>query len=192
MLMFEYLGMPLTHQKIVPGNTATALSHYCYHYERFKLLFTDGDTEIVVGDWLVGASSGAVAKVVSVHPDTSTWTNNTGYLILDSWNGTAFTSTEELMVGAGATMANASGIQTYWPDDYPYKGMMAKAALICVYAQTALVDISGGTPNQTQLSGIPMAAASSMLLKDIGAIRSFKCIDYTASSASTVQITFFF
>jgi hypothetical protein len=75
---------------------------------------------------------------------------------------------------------------------YPFKGKMAKAALVSVYANTELVCFDGSTPDQTALIGQPMAAASSIILADINQIIAFKCIDYTASSAGIVQATFFF
>ena len=191
-LIMEYFGSALQHQKITPGDVITSLSKYCYEYLRHRLDFDEGDSEIVVGDWIVGADSGAVAKVVEVHADTTSWTNNTGYLILDSWSGTAFTNDEELKVAAGATMANVNGVIKSLQDDYPNKGNEAKAMLIVVYANTALVGITGGKPDQTALIGIPMVANSSMLLKDINSIRNFKAVDYTSGSASIVQLTFFF
>lgn len=192
MIIFDYLGRPLTHQKITPGNTATALSKYCYQYKRYKLNFDDGDVELTVGSWIVGATSGAVAKIVSVAADTSSWTDNTGYLIVDSWNGTAFQDNEEIKQAGSATAANVNGLIAEIDTGYPYRDCMAKAALISVYANTELVCFDGGTPDQTALIGQPMAAASSIVLSDINAIKAFKTIDYTASSAGIVQATFFF
>jgi hypothetical protein len=193
MIVFEDVGIPLTHQKIVPGNTITSISAYCYQYWKHRLDFDDGDYEIKVGDWIVGATSGGEAKVLEVsHDSSAAWTNDFGYLIVDSWNGTAFQDNEELKVAAGATMANANGIIKPVASNYPYKGLMAKSALVIVYAQTALVGITGGKPDQTALIGTPMVANSSILLRNIEAIKNFKCVDYTAASASTVQIDFFF
>ena len=193
MLVFEDLGTPLTHQKITPGNTITSLSKTCYQYTRYKLNFDDGDTAIVAGDWITGASSGAIAKVVTVNADTSTWTNNTGNLILDSWTGTAFTDNEEIKVGAGSTMANVNGVLIPLNDtSYDYKGFLAKAALVVVYANTALVGFTGGKPDQTALIGTPMVANSSIILRGYYAVSNFKCVDYTASSASVVNVDFYF
>jgi prophage DNA circulation protein len=192
MIVSEYLGEPLTHQKITPGNTATGFNVNCYKYLRYRINFTDGDVELTVGSWIVGASSGAVSKIVEVNADTGTWTNNTGYIIVDSWNGTAWTNAEEIKQAAQATAANVSGLIAAIDTGYPYKGCMAKAALVSAYANTELVCFDGSTPDQTALVGQPMAAASSIILADINQIRNFKAIDYTASSAGIIQATFFF
>ncbi len=197
MIIFDYLGTPLTHQKITPGNTATALSKYCYQYKRFRLDFDAGTDELTVGSWIVGASSGAVAKIVSVSDLSSgSWSGDdaVGYLIIDSWNGTAFTDNEKIKQAADATCGDVDLVPTMVEIDtnYEWKNKMAKAALISVYANTELVCFDGGTPDQTALIGQPMAAASSIVLSDINAIKAFKTLDYTASSAGIVQATFFF
>jgi len=192
MITFEDLGIPLTHQKITPGNTATALSKYCYQYWRFRLDFTDGDVELTANSWIVGASSGAVARIVEVHADSGTWTDNTGYLVLDSWNGTAFQNAEEIKQAAQSTVANVSGTIKPWTSGYPYQGRQAQAALVIIYAYTALISITGATPDQTALVGTPMVANASILLRNYEAMVNFKTIDYTASSASIAQIDFFF
>jgi len=199
MLSFDYYGIPLTHQKIVPGNTATALSAYCYKYKLYRLNFDDADTEIHVGDWIVGASSGAVAKVRYI---TSTaWTNGSGYALIDSWNGIAWTNNEEIKAAADATCANvdqAAAIVEASDAEYLlaavliYKDLVARFALVTCTAQTALVNINGGIPDQTALVGIPIWANSVLPLHDAAQMAAFKVIDYTASSASTVQIEFFF
>jgi len=197
-VMFEDLGIPLTQRKIVPGDTITSLNRDIWQYRRWKLNFIDGDAAIVAGDWIVGATSGAVAKVVEIGGLTvGSWTNETGYLIVDSWNGTAFTDTEELKVAANALIANVSGILVSLEETgYPYKAAMAKSALVVVHDATSthgvLVGINGGKPDQTALIGIPMMAGSSIVLRNIEAIRNFKCVDYVTADASVVQITGFF
>ena len=192
MLTFEDLGEALCHQKITPGDIITSLSKYCYQYNRYRLDFDDADTEIVVGDWVSGTTTtAAISKVVEVHADTTSWTNNTGYLILDSWTGTQYVDNEELTVAAGAAMANVNGILKFHTG-YPNEGVLAKAALVVVYANTALVDWTGGKPNQTALIGTPMVANSSVLLRNYHDIANFKCVDYTSGSASIVQVKFFF
>ena len=192
MITFQDEGIALCQQRITPGNTATALSKYCYNYQRFKIVFTDGDVELTENSWIVGAYSGATAKIVEVHADTAVWTDNTGYIIVDSWNGTAWTASEEIKQAAQATVANVSGLIRTIDTDYPYRGMQAKSALVCVLANTVLVDLTGGTPDPTALIGIPMIANSSYVLRNIKSIMDFKVIDRVASSAGTVDITYFF
>jgi hypothetical protein len=195
---FEYYGQPLQHQKIVPGNTITGLSADCYEYKRWKLNYDAGHVEIVAGDWILCETSLAVAKVVSIYDDgTGTWGADTvaGYLIIDSKVGT-FTNNKKLQVAAESEMAYVNeavyGDAVTLQGDYPNKGKLAQSALVLIYANTALIAIDGGKPDQTQLIGIPMVANSSIYLKDINAIKAFKCVDYTASSASVVQVTYFF
>ncbi len=199
MLTFEHLGIPKTHQKIVPGNTITGLSANCYKYQQWKLEFDAGTDEIVAGDWIVGATSGAVAKVVSITESSGTWAgdNVAGYLIIDSKVGT-FTDNEKLKVAADATCADvkwstAPAVDVIpYAGDYDCKGMDAKSALVVVYANTALVGLTGGKPDQTALIGTPMPANSSYIIRGITEIKNFKCIDYTAASASILQVTYFF
>ena len=194
-VMFEDLGIPLTQRKIVPGDTITSLNKDIWQYRRWKLNFDDADAEIYVGDWLVG-NGGGVGKVVEI--SSSAWTNGVGYAILDSWNGTAFVDDENVGVAAAvATQANVNGILMEMESvGYPYKGALAKAALVVVHDATSthgvLVGINGGKPDQTALIGIPMMAGSSIVLRNIEAIRNFKCVDYVTLDASVVQITGFF
>jgi hypothetical protein len=194
MIVSEYLGEPLQHQKITPGNTATGFNVNCYKYLMWILNIDAGTDELTVGSWIVGASSGAVAKVLSMTISTGDWgsDNVTGYAICDSWNGTAWTDNEKVKMAADATCADVNGPMKSLEEGYPFKGCMAKAALVSAYANTELVCFDGSTPDQTALVGQPMAAASSIILADINQIRNFKAIDYTASSAGIIQATFFF
>ncbi len=195
MLVISNWGQGLTHQKITPGNTVTSVSVNCYRYKRWKLNFDAGTDEIVAGDWIVGATSGAVATVVEVSALTSgSWAADTavGYLIIDSMVGT-WTNNEKLKVAADATMADVNGAAIPLDnEDYPNKGMEARAALISVFANTALVSWTRGKPDQTALIGQPMAANSSVLLTDMNDIRNIKVVDYVSGSASVVNITYHF
>ena len=156
-----------------------------------------GTDEITAGSWIIGASSAAVARVVSVTLSSGDWVdgnNAAGYLVVDSWTGKAWTDNEKIKQAGDATCAdvNQPGAITEDVSGYPYKNMMAKAALVSVLTNTELVTFDGSIPDQTSLIGQPMAAASSIILQDINQIRNFYCIDYTASSAGIVQATFFF
>lgn len=193
-IVFEDLGVPLTEQKIVPGNTITSIAQDVWLYRRWKLNLTDVDAQIYVGDWFVG-NGGGVGKVVEVSIDA--WTNGVGYVILDSWNGTAYVASENAGVAAAvATQSNVNGVLVQLNESYPFKKALARAALVTVYDATSthgcLVSISGGKPDQTQLNGIPMLAGTSIVLRNIEAIKNFKCVDYTANDASTLRLTCFF
>jgi len=195
MLIFEYYGRPLTHIKLVPGNTITSLSSYpeLYRYTERTLAYTSGGTtEIVAGDWIIGKTGSAVAEVVSLTLASGTWAGGdaAGILRLRSQKGTF--QSEKIAVVAGTDEATITANSKVAQDEYLYKGLDAKAALVVVYANTALVGLNGGKPDQTQLIGVPMVANSSLLLRNIDEIKNFKCVDYTASSASILQMTFFF
>lgn len=193
MFVLDNYGQALTHQKIVPGNTITSISSNCYTYKRWKLKFDAGTDAIVAGDWIIGATSSAVAKVVSITVSTGTWggSNAAGYVIIDSMVGT-WTDNEKLKVAADATMADVDGAATLITDHFDYKDMMARACLVNVYANTALAAWTGGKPDQTALIGQPMVANSSVILTNVNDIANFKVVDYTAGSASIIQLTFYF
>ncbi len=200
MIIYDYLGESLTHQKIVPGNTATGLSADCIKYTRRKLNFDAGTDELTVGSWIVGATSGAVGKVLSLTVTSGTWATDdvVGYVIIDSWNGTVWQDNEKIKQAADATCADVNEpIFTaghLLNIDYPNKGNMAKAIMVSVSTQTALVNwFNGpGLPDQTALIGQPMVANSSIVISSINDIKNFKVIDFTSGSASTVQVTFYF
>ncbi len=202
MYSYDYYGMPLCHQKIIPGNTVVAADSQCYIYSEFTLL-TDGvdagSTVVAKGRWIVGQTSAARAVIADYTLVSGSWGNANARvtLRLKSVSGT-FASAENIGYGANLDHLTVRTGETQRPisESYTYKGMHAKAALVVVYANTTLVNVCGETPDQTSLIGIPMFANSSvnssMLLKDSNEIMSFKCIDYTPSSASVVQITYFF
>lgn len=194
MLMYEYLGMPLCQQKIIPGNTATGLSANCYNYQEWDIDFTSGgNVTPAVGDWIYWTiTTIGRACIVSVTLTSGDWGGTAaGTFRVKSLHGVALVDSTAIYFKASDN-ATSSGTPRAVMADYDYKGMQAKSALVCVYANTALVNVCGGTPDQTSLIGIPMVANSSILLKDIAAIKNFKCLDYTASSVSNVQVTFFF
>lgn len=192
-LNFETLGQPLTHCKIVPGNTATGIGSEFYIYTERDLAFTSGGTtEIVVGDWIVGATSAAKAEVVGVTLASGTWAGGTaaGTLRIKNQHGTF--QSENLKVAAGTNDATIAANSVLHEGDYFYKGTIARTALVTVIANTQLINIEGGKPDQTALVGISMVANTSLVLNDIIEIKNFKTIDYTAGSAGTVNVICYF
>jgi hypothetical protein len=186
-------GIPLTHQKVVPGNTITSLGAEFYSYTERLLPFTSGGTTtIVVGDWIVGATSTAKAEVVSVTLTSGTWAGGTaaGTFQIRSQHGTF--ESENVLVAAGTNDATIAANSTVAPPGYMFYGMSAQSAIVSVEAQTALVSVTGGKPDQTALVGHQLAAGSSWQLYNRDQIKNFRCVDKTAGSASTLQVTFFF
>jgi hypothetical protein len=189
---FEDLGHALAALKKVPGNTAATIPAGIANYTQYRLNFDDGDTELTVGSWIVGATSGAVAKIVAVNADSESWTNNTGYLYVDSWNGIAFQDNEEIKQAGTATAANVDGILRPRTGPYEFKGQPAKAAQIFVLAQTVLFCFDGSTPDQTAIIGLPIIANEKYLVRGEGNVRRIKFLDYASGSAGTVFIVFFY
>lgn len=199
MLTFEYTGKCMTVQKVVPGNTITSLNSEMYTYTERKLAFTSGGTtQIVVGDWIVGATSAAKAEVIGVSALTAgtSWGGGdaAGTLYIRCQHGTF--QSENIKVAAGtndATIAADSII--CMPHEYiwsTFMGQKSKYAIICVAGNTALCEWNGSKPDQTALVGIPLPAISTTTLTDYDSIANFKCVDYTASSASTITIFYYF
>jgi hypothetical protein len=189
----EDLGIPLTHQKIVPGATATAIGSEFYQYTERTVAYTSGGTtEIVAGDWIIGATSAAKAQVVSLTLTGGTWAGGdaAGVMRLRSQHGTF--QSENLNVEAGSNLATIATNSRVADGDYPFKGMLARAAFVQATAQTALINMDGGKPGQTSIVGLPLVANANITIKDVDAIRKFKCIDYTNAQATTVQVTLFF
>lgn len=199
MITFEYPGDALTHQKFVPGDTVASLSAYCYKYQLYRLNFTAAAAAIVVGNWVVEEGTSTVGRVRYV---TSTnWTGTgVGYVLIDSWNGVAWTNdvnlhviaADKVVIDQAAAIVEASDAEYALAGMQTYKHMMAKAALVVCYANTALVSITGGDPDQTNLVGTPMVANSSIMLKDHNAITNFHAINYTSQTATILQVDFFF
>lgn len=193
MYIFDYLGEPKTHAKITPGNTITAIGAEFIEYTERELVFTSGGvTEIVPSDWIVGVTSTAKAEIVKVVLTSGTWGAGTaaGTFTIKNQHGTF--QSENLKVAAGTNDATIAANSTVSKADYANKGQHAKAALISVIANTALVAFDGGKPDQTALVGHSLPANSSLTLTDINAIKAFRCVDYTAASASTLNITLYF
>lgn len=195
MIVNNYLGIPLQSQKIVPGNTATAIAKSVWTYREYTINFDAGTDEIKAGDVIVGASSGAVGIVVSVSVTSGTWAGDdvVGVIRFRSWNGTNFTNNEKVKVAADATCADIDGAApTECPEDYKYKGQVARSMLVSVIAQSVFMAIDGSTPDQTQDMAHTLAAGDSYVMHDAQEMDQAMFIDAASGSASTVVVTAFF
>lgn len=192
----ENLGQALTSQKIVPGDTATSIgTEVCTYIERV-ITFTSGGTGTIAnGDVVKGATSAAVAIVCSTPVLTSgtfAGGNAAGSFRVKACNGT-WTANENLTIGATADAATMTGTPVNRNDSYLFKGAQAKAVMINVLNNEALMTIDGSTPDQTYLLGTSILPADEELyLFDPNEIRNAKFIDYTSGSASTIQVTCYF
>jgi hypothetical protein len=188
----EDYGVPMTSQKIVPGDTVTAVSAGAFQYTEKTLAFTSGGTTaLVVGDVIVGATSGAVATITAISAITGTWAGGdaAGTFTLKNQIGTF--ASEHLHVGAGTDNATIGGDSTASTADYRFKNSLAKVAVIQVLAQTALVCIDGSKPDQTVLKGWSIPAGGTLVVLE-EAIQRIKVVDRVASAASTVFIQFYY
>lgn len=193
MYVFETFGAAKTFQKLTPGNTISSLLAECFKYTERDLAFTSGGTtEIVPGDWIVGATSAARAEVVLVTLTSGTWAGGdaAGTFRIRSQNGTF--QSENVKVAAGTNDATIAANSKLATDNYPFKDVLARAAIVSVLTNTALFSLTGGKPDQALLMGHSLEAGSSMLLKDVDSIRNFRCVDAVAGNASVLKITYFF
>lgn len=190
-----YLGIPLQSQKIVPGNTATAIAASIYRYIEYTLHIDAGTDAIAAGDVITGASSGAMAIVKSVTIESGAWADDdvVATLRIKSWNGTAFTDNEKLKVSADATCADVDGTTPVeCTDNYAYKRFTARHMLVSVKSQTVLMAVDGSTPDQTALVGHNLAAGTSYVIHDAQEMAQAKFIDAASGSAGTVIVTAYF
>ncbi len=197
MYTIEASGKALTHQKVVPGNTITSLGSEFYTYTERKLAYTSGGTtEIVVGDWIVGATGSAKAEVVGVALASGTWAGGdaAGTLYIRCQHG-SFQS-ENIKVAAGTNEATiAANSVPSMPGDYIYpelRGRQARSVMINVTGATALCLWNGGKPDQTALVGFSLPAISTTTLTDTDSIKNFRCVDYASGSASTLNVTYYY
>lgn len=204
-LTFEYLGQPLTQEKITPGNTVTSLTSGCYNYTEWNLIIDSGGThELVAGDWIVGATGGGRAVIISVGSlDAGTsWAAGTAdcTLRIASLHGTVFVDNEVLnhdVTGTATDCATADGVaHKLENEDYTFNGIMrgaqAKAALITVLDNIALIELAGNTPDQSAQMGIPYEPFERRILADINEIKNFKVVDYNRNAPTTIHVQYFF
>jgi hypothetical protein len=198
MIIQEDLGVPLTHLKFSPGDTVVELSSSDFDdflaYTERTFDYTGGGTTVVaVGDVLEGQTGGDECTVIArtITSGTDAGGDAAGQMRVKSCYG-LFAAAEKYGVKTGTDEGDVTAIPLPATDDYMFKGANPISALVSVYAQTALVNVTGAKPDQSQLGGQPMAAGSSWVLRGYEAIKNFKAIDYTSGSASTVQITFFY
>lgn len=186
----EDYGIPLTSQKIVPGNTRTSISSGAYQYVEKTLAFTSGGTtEIVVGD--VICQTGINAVVTAISAITGTWAAGTAAGTLTIKNQIGTFAAGAVYVGAGSDEATIAGDSTVVSTDYRFKNALAKVAVVQALAQSVLVCIDGSLPDQTLLKGWTILAGGTLVVLE-EAIQRIKVVDRVSGSASTVFIQCYF
>jgi hypothetical protein len=193
-LAFSYLGIPKSSQKIVPGATPTGLGANVLCYTQHVITFTSGGTAVIAaGDTIIGATSGATADVVSVTLASGSWAGGdaAGTLTIKNSVGT-WGNNEKLKTRAGTDDATMTGTPAADTSDYPFKGAVAKAALVQATVQSALMTLDGTNPDTTYDKGIVLPANNSYQLVGADTLRNFRVIDATAASATTVNVILFY
>jgi hypothetical protein len=191
----SYMGIPLQSQKIVPGNTATAIAASIIKYTEYEIGYDSGDYAFAVGDVITGATSGAMGIVRSVTVATGTVGAGSaaGNIRIKAWNGTNFTDDEKIKVGADSDVGDINGsVPAEVQTTYDYKGAVARHLLLSAKAQTAALAVDGSTPDQTALLGHNIPAGGSYVIHEAQEMYQAKVIDAVASSASTVIVTAYF
>ena len=189
----EDLGVPMTTQKITPGDVATGISTEIWKYVERTVAYTSGGTtEIKAGDVVVGATSSAYAVVKSLTLTSGTWAggNAAGVLTLCGQVGTF--QSENLKVGAGTNECTIGANSTAKSTDYRFKNALAKSAIVTCEDNDQRFAFTGVTPDQTSDIGHVLAAGNSYTIGNEEAIMRFKTIDKTSGSAGTVRVTCFF
>lgn len=195
MLVFDYIGRMLTYQKIVPGDTVTAIDASTYEYEERLLAYTSGGTYVMkAGDLIVGATSSATAIIVSRTIVTGTDGAGTaaGNLVIKCQVGTF--QSENLNVEGNSNVATIAANSKNYASASPFQGQLAKALLVVVEAQTANIAVGGLYPSQAagQSVGIPIATTQSFVIRDIEDIMTLRVVDKTSGSASTIKLIGYF
>lgn len=196
--IIAYPGIPLTMQKITPGDTITGVSTYLYKYAEYEIGYDSGDYAFLEGDIIIGATSSAMGVVRSVTVATGTVGGGTaaGKIRFHSWNGTNFTNNEKIKVAADNDVGDIDGTApTECADEYLYKGLVAKAVMIRAITKTQLIGVSARKmkADQTSLIGIAQAATASPLwIYDASAIANITTVDEVSGQAgSTILLGFF-
>jgi hypothetical protein len=188
----EDYGIPMTSQKIVPGNTRTAISSGVFQYVERTLAFTSGGTtEVKAGDVICQTGINAIVTAISALTAGTSWAAGTaaGTFTVKSQVGTF--AAGAIYVGAGSDEATIAGNSVVVATDYRFKNALAKVAVVQAIAQSALITFDGSAPDQTLLKGWTLHAGEKIVILE-EAIQRIQVVDRVASSASTVYIQCYF
>lgn len=198
MIGLDYPGIPLTMQKITPGNTITGVAAGLYTYTEYEIGYDSGDYAFAEGDVIVGATSSAmgVVRSVTVTSGTVGGGDAAGKIRFHSWNGTNFTDNEKIKVAADNDVGDIDGsAPVECTDKYEYKGWKARAVMIRAETQSQLVAASAKKikGDQTAMIGNVVTTTSVPLwIFDASAIKNITVVDAAAGVAgSSVLLGYF-
>lgn len=193
MLTREYPGIPLTWQKITPGNTISVVAEGVWKYKELEIGYDASDHTFVEGEVVVGVSSGAMGIVRSATVSSGAIGTDSaaGKIRFHSWNGINFTNNEKIKVAADADVGDIDGsVPLECTDAYQFKEDIAKAVLVVAetFAQRIAFSAKKILTDQTSAVGIAVTAGSSILISDAAAIKNLNVVDATAGSAGSSVI----
>ncbi len=203
----EYIGEPLTFERQLAASDAVAsISEGTYRIRNRMLGFTSGGTYVpLVGDVILGNSSGAIATITKVVLASGVWADGSavGTLYLHNQIGTFYATAETLKLikaADGAAVADAATSvagNSAIADVKVRQERTAKAMLVEVLANPINYCADGTAPTidgNTTLPGrgINATANTNFILEDIRSIVNFKWINGTGSSNAQVRFQGFF
>lgn len=187
-------GIPLTHQKIVPGNTVTAIATNVKSYILRALRYTSGGTYVMkAGDTIVGATGGATGVIVSrtIDAGADATGDAAGILILKCQVGTF--QSENLNVEGNSNVATIAANSVAYTGGTAHEGRAARAMLVTIESNDVQVTFDGTYPSQAAtFYGHTLVEGDSLLLFGEDAVSGFRCVDRVSGSASTVKVTCLF
>ena len=195
----EYNGMPLTWQKIAPGNTVTTIAAGVWKYTEYEIGYDSCDFTggFLEGQVITGATSGAMGVVISatITAGTILGGDAAGKIRFHSWNGINFTDDEKIKVAADADVADINGsVPVACTDDYPYKETLAHGVMIQAVTNPQMIAFGAKKvlTDQTAKVGVVLPANSTTFITDASAIRNINVVDATAGTAgSTIFVGHF-
>jgi len=195
-IVFDYLGKPMTYQKIIPGDVVTGIHINIYKYGEWLLPYTSGGTVVMkVGDTIVGATSAATGVIVdrTITAGTDGGGDAVGVLTIKCLVGTF--ASENLRVEGTADVATiAANAVPFAQSSSPFLGKYCKACLVSGVANDMNVTMDGTLPSAAagQDVGVVIGDRQSYVMRDIEEIINFRCIDRVSLSAGKMKVICYF
>lgn len=176
----------LTSAKGFPADSLLIPAKAEYHIE----FSSGGTTEIVEGNKITGATSGATAYVEGVSLYSGTWAGGdaAGILFLKDVSGTF--QAENLNVGAGSNLATIPGA----PRACTYAGRKPVAAFIMAKTASVTFTLSGAVPTLAAGTdiGIPLPTNSYYMVEGFDNVKNFQAINTVNASGGVLRTILFY
>lgn len=186
----DYPGIPLTWQRVAPGNTVSTIAAGVWKYQEYEIGYDSCDFTggFLEGQVITGATSGAMGVVRSATITSGTILGGTaaGKIRFHSWNGINFTNNEKIKVAADADVGDIDGAAPVaCTDDYLYKDQIALGVMVYATTNSQLVAFSGRKvlTDQTAKVGLIMGAGQSFYVDDAEAAKNINVVDAVSGTA---------